>query len=326
MFFKKIVITIFAILLIGCSDNNSNESSKDIDKKVVTSNVVETSSNIPTPTPTADSSKSSTIDIERVENPSVEVVEDSVNEVEPTTKPPKGEPSQIDNILSNSPRVENPSVNRSPISSGGVSESGSDFGYVKKFINNSNCSQIIDKEFLVICYDYKMKEAKSVAYKLDGDLVNELNIKDRPSFYEEEAIDERYRAEDRDYVHSGYDRGHLAPDASFDWSKESLEATYSLANIIPQAPTVNRKMWVKVEQYARDKAVELGEIEVINVVKFSDEPEYIGKNRIAISMGYYKILINEQENYKECFYYSNDLNSSSKNDTVASHRVNCGEI
>ncbi len=80
-----------------------------------------------------------------------------------------------------------------------------------------------------------------------------------------------------------------------------MEATYSLANIIPQSPTVNRTMWVKVEQYARDKAVELGTINIINVVKFEDNPKHMGKSKMAISTGYYKILYNMEESYEECF-------------------------
>jgi endonuclease G len=198
--------------------------------------------------------------------------------------------------------------------------------YKRKFINKSRCNQIIDKEFLTVCYDFKLKEAKSVYYSLEGDLVNELNIKERPHFYEDEMIDEPYRAKIADYNGSGYDRGHLAPDASFDWSSESLEVTYALSNIIPQVPVVNREMWVKAEEYARDKAVELGKLDIVNVVKYSDPSEQIGKGKIAVSIGYYKILYNKKQGYEECFYYANDKNSSSKDDKLLSHKVNCAEI
>jgi len=198
--------------------------------------------------------------------------------------------------------------------------------YKTKFINENSCDQIIDKEFLEICYDYSFKVAKSVAYTLEGDLVNELNIEERPSFYEDESIDEQYRAKYSDYTHSGYDRGHLAPDAAFDWSQESLEATYSLANIIPQVPEVNRHMWVKVEAYARDKAVELGEITVVNVVKYGDNNLHIGEDNITVSIGYYKILFNTNESYEECFYYANDINVSSRGDNLSKHKVDCQNI
>jgi endonuclease G len=202
-----------------------------------------------------------------------------------------------------------------------------DIDYKNKFINSKKCNQIIDKEFFEICYNYSLKVATSVAYTLEGDLVNELNIKDRPNFYEELSIDEKYRAKDSDYRGSGFDRGHLAPDASFDWSQESLEATYSLANIIPQVPEVNRYGWAKLEQYARDKAVDLGKIEVINVVEYDkNKTKYIGKDNIGVSSGFYKILINQDESYQECFYYKNDVNISKKDDNISQHKLNCNRI
>jgi endonuclease G len=118
----------------------------------------------------------------------------------------------------------------------------------------------------------------------------------------------------------------MAPDAAFDWSQESLDATYSLANIIPQVPEVNRHMWIKVEAYARDKAIELGEITVVNVVKYGDNNLHIGDDNITVSIGYYKILFNINEAYKECFYYANDINANSQDDNLSKHQVNCDNI
>ncbi len=206
------------------------------------------------------------------------------------------------------------------------SRDSSTIGIKSQFINDTFCDTIIDKEFLDICYNYDLKVAKSVAYTLAGDLVNELNIKERPRFYEEETLSPNQRAKYSDYTNSGYDRGHLAPDASFDWSQESLEATYSLANIIPQIKEVNRDMWVKVEQYARDKAVELGSVNILNIVKYNTTPNRIGTDSIAVSIGFYKVLYNDDESYKECYYYANEPNANSSDDTLASHKVSCNRV
>lgn len=198
--------------------------------------------------------------------------------------------------------------------------------YKTKFIDENNCSQIIDNEFIVMCYDYKKKAVKSVYYTLVGDLMNELNIVKRPSFYVEKEIDPQYRISATDYTNSGYDKGHMAPDASFDWSKESLKAVYTLANIIPQVPQVNRSEWSKVEEYARDKAIELGELNVMNVIYYGIRSKRMGKNKMAISKGYYKILYNSDESYEECFYYSNKLGVSSEGDELSQHIVGCDEV
>lgn len=198
--------------------------------------------------------------------------------------------------------------------------------YKSEFINKANCNQIIDNEFIHICYDYKLKAAKSVAYTLDGDLMNDPNIDKRPSFYVEKSIEKKHRVSSTDYTNSGYDKGHLAPDAAFDWSDESLKAVYTLANIIPQAPQVNRNMWSQVEKFARDKAVELGELHVINVIKYGEQSKRIGKNRMAVSRGFYKVLYNYKENYKECFYYANKLNLTSRDDNISKHDINCNQV
>lgn len=106
---------------------------------------------------------------------------------------------------------------------------------ISEYINKENCDQIIDKQVYTICYDYQAKGALYVAYTLDGNKVNFVNIKKRPSFYTEKNLKKRYRSHTRDYTHSGYDRGHLANDASFDYDEKVVRKTYTMANIIPQA-------------------------------------------------------------------------------------------
>ena len=122
---------------------------------------------------------------------------------------------------------------------------------LNQYINKQNCPQIIDKQVFTICYDYKAKGAKYVAYTLVGTKVNSVNIKKRNSFYTEKNLPKKYRSHTKDYTHSGYDRGHLANDASFDYNTKALAKTYTMANIIPQAPNVNRKTWIKAEKLER---------------------------------------------------------------------------
>jgi len=195
-----------------------------------------------------------------------------------------------------------------------------------QFINNIECNQTVNKEFFQICYDYDLKAAKAVGYTLYGDLLNENNINDRPSFKVERAIERQYRASTSDYRGSGYDRGHLACDAAFDWSDESLNATYSLANIIPQVRKVNRYTWIKAERYARYVAVNLGEVNVVNVVKYPDNPERIGSHGIAVPEGYYKVLYNKDQNFTRCLYYANDLDIDTSEDKLRNHVVDCTEV
>jgi endonuclease G len=135
-----------------------------------------------------------------------------------------------------------------------------------------------------------MKGAKYVFYTLYGSKVNAVNIKKRNSFYTEKNLPKKYRSNTKDYVHTGYDRGHLANDASFDYSKKVVRKTYTMANIIPQAPNVNRRSWIKAEKLERKIAVNLDTVKVLNGVVYSSNPIRIGKNKIAVPNGFWKMI------------------------------------
>ena len=187
------------------------------------------------------------------------------------------------------------------------------------------CDQIIKKQTYKICYDYHYKGAKYVSYILDGSLVNKTNIKKRPSFFIENTIPKQYQSTKKDYYKSGYDKGHLANDSSFDNNIYTLQKTYSLANIIPQSPKVNRYTWIKTERYERALAVKYGSIKVLIGVIYDKEPLRIGINKIAIPKAYYKKLYDDT-GFEECYYYKNDINIVSKGDKLHHHLVKCNTI
>ena len=195
-----------------------------------------------------------------------------------------------------------------------------------QYINKQNCSQIIDKQVYTICYDYKAKGAKYLSYTLDGKKVNSVNIKKRSKFYTEKNLPLKYRSNPKDYSHSGYDKGHLANDASFDYDEKVVSKTYSMANIIPQAPKVNQKTWIKAEKLERLVASKLGSVSVLNGVVYSSNPKRIGKNQIAVPAAFWKMIYNDKKNYKKCFYYENDNNMNPKADQLKSHLVDCNSL
>lgn len=90
-----------------------------------------------------------------------------------------------------------------------------------------------------VCYSYKHKGALFVGYELNGSTFNQTNLKKRPSFWTEILVPSKYRTYSKDYTRSGYDRGHMAPDAAFDYDNKVLKSVYSLVNIVPQIPSLN---------------------------------------------------------------------------------------
>lgn len=193
---------------------------------------------------------------------------------------------------------------------------------ISDFIDLNNCDQIIDKQIFKICYSYKYKGALAVWYELDGNLVNKNNIKSRPDFYSEKNIPIEYRTKSQDYINSGFDRGHLAPDANFDYDPKTQAKTYSMVNIVPQSPTLNRKAWIKAERYERLIASKLKTITVINLIDYSKSTQQIGKSKLSVPNTFYKIIFNDEKNLKKCFKYEN-IEIDSGTDKLRNHQITC---
>lgn len=54
-----------------------------------------------------------------------------------------------------------------------------------------------------------------------------------------------------DYTGSGYDRGHVCPNADRYTSREAADATFLMTNMTPQTGDLNRGPWQKLEAYLR---------------------------------------------------------------------------
>jgi endonuclease G, mitochondrial len=90
-------------------------------------------------------------------------------------------------------------------------------------------------------------------------------------FFPDPHIPAAGRAELSHYAHSGYDRGHVAPSADMP-DAQSQQECFSLGNMVPQLPEINRGVWEKVERSVRKMAKERGEIYVVS------GPLFLGSN------------------------------------------------
>ena len=70
----------------------------------------------------------------------------------------------------------------------------------------------------------------------------------------------------RDYTNSGYDRGHMAPNADFNDTYDNALMTFFIANVWPQLPKVNRSTWLKTENETRRLAIEHQSVHVMIIV------------------------------------------------------------
>ncbi len=199
-----------------------------------------------------------------------------------------------------------------------------------RFINDVVCDIVVEKRTeeskIDICYDYDDKLAHYVYYKLDAAYIDAVNIKERPWFYPEPSIPEAYRAYYSDYSGSGYDRGHIAPDADFDYNAYDLEQVYTMANVIPQDPYVNERLWSDLEAYERNLTRIFGYLNVLTGIVVEDDPPRIGASGIAVPDGFWKILWNAAFEFKACFYYDNYVLRDTTLDRYDLHKVPCDSL
>ena len=97
-----------------------------------------------------------------------------------------------------------------------------------------------------------------------------------------------------DYTHSGYNRGHMAPNyvIASRYGRNAQYDTFLMTNITPQKPKLNQKSWQRLEEViANDFSEWHGDFWVTTGPIFGDSPKEIKKSGVKVPDAFYKILI-----------------------------------
>ena len=101
------------------------------------------------------------------------------------------------------------------------------------------------------------------------------------------------RANHKSYLHSGYDRGHMAPASDFARPKSLCRHTFRMSNICPQTPALNRGTWKKTEERERQIAWANDSCHVLALPLFlKADTCWIGGNMVAIPDAFIKVIYN----------------------------------
>ncbi|MFC4236532.1 DNA/RNA non-specific endonuclease [Thalassospira xianhensis] len=120
------------------------------------------------------------------------------------------------------------------------------------------------------------------------------------TFHEEQRLPEDERSELSDYKRSGWDRGHLAPSADMP-DPETQHESFSMANMIPQAPNNNRGVWANIERAVRELTFNTGEVYVVSGPAFIGSRLETLKRRVVIPTHVWKAVYVPSQNMASAY-------------------------
>ena len=167
-----------------------------------------------------------------------------------------------------------------------------------------------------LCYDAfavlhsgESKTPVFVAERLNRAAISATGERRTNRFYPEARLRSAERATLEDYKGSGFDRGHMAPAGNMP-TVQAMAQSFSLANMVPQAPDHNRVVWAKsVESSTRKYASRaIGDVYVITGPVYApsiDSSPSIGRGKVRIPKYLFKLVYDEQKHKAWAYWHEN---------------------
>ncbi|MEM9721907.1 MAG: DNA/RNA non-specific endonuclease [Bacteroidota bacterium] len=170
------------------------------------------------------------------------------------------------------------------------------FEKLDNYLPTSSENQVVSHDHFTLSYIESYEQAEWVAYELAAEQLEGEKVNRSTSFREDPKVNSG-SASPRDYIRSGYDRGHLAPAADMAFSAEAMRQSFYMSNVSPQVPAFNRGIWRELEEQTRDWSrankhlyVVTGPILAQRAIK-----RFGPKKGVAAPRSYYKILLDLRE-------------------------------
>jgi endonuclease G, mitochondrial len=143
--------------------------------------------------------------------------------------------------------------------------------------------------------------------------------KRRNAFHEEMRLAAADRSELADYARSGFDRGHMAPSGDMP-DPQSQYDSFSLANMIPQDPDNNRRLWEGIESAVRAFAVADEDVYVVTGPIFQGATLQSLRGRVMVPTGVFKAIYVPRRNAAAAYVVNNEAGMDWKTVSVAELR------
>ena len=182
------------------------------------------------------------------------------------------------------------------------------------FLSSSNSlpDVKINKTIYTVSYSQKLEQPLELTYESSNRPTN-VN-RGSMDFYIEPGIK---TSDGADYVSNIYDKGHLAPAATFSDNMVNLKTTFSYLNSALQNQYLNRGEWRLLEEQERkwdDK-----ENLTVRIILDFDKSSLVIPTGATVPKGFTKHIYFETSKKWECYYFLNEKPTKKWNE----HKIKC---
>ena len=176
-------------------------------------------------------------------------------------------------------------------------------GIAKERYTPKSSGEVVSHSYYTLSYVNHAEQAEWVYYELTPQMINGSAHR-RDDFRVDTKLS-KGSAELKDYVGSGYDRGHLCPAASMTLNKKSMSESFFMSNMSPQHPSFNRGAWKKLEEQVREWVLLDSLLVVVSGPVLSNDMKTIGANRVAVPNNFYKVIYSPKSDKMIAFIMPN---------------------
>lgn len=127
--------------------------------------------------------------------------------------------------------------------------------------SNRNNYLLVKPQY-VLSYNDERGGPNWVSWRLVASNIGEVERQD--NFHPEQSLPKDFkRITPNDYTGSGYDRGHVCNSKDRTATAADNSETFSMANMLPQTPDLNRQVWESLESYSRSLARKGNQLHII---------------------------------------------------------------
>ena len=165
---------------------------------------------------------------------------------------------------------------------------------------NFRTNYIIQGSIFKVSYNEIYEQPNWIEYKVR----NVASNFDR-SGYDFFSVDSVYTSNIDDYANNVWDKGHLAPAASFSDTEENLSASFSFLNCVLQHYNLNRYEWAQLEGQVRSwSSSSNSDIDVKIDVIFNINHEILATGAHIPSA--FKKTLTFSDGTQKCYYFPNE--------------------